>query len=91
MGSEKGRLLSVSSMDADWTNWEMHPAGDEILFMLKGKATFVMDLSEGLREVALSAGRLLVIPKGVWHTARVNEPAGLLSITAGSGTQHRPA
>jgi len=91
MGSENGRLLSVSSMGADWTNWEMHPAGDEILFMLEGKATFVLDLSHGLREVALPAGRLLVIPKGVWHTAKVSEPARLLTITAGSGSQHRPA
>ena len=91
MGSEKGRLLSALSMGADWTNWEMHPAGDEILFMLEGKATFVLDLSDGLREVALRAGRLLVIPKGVWHTAKVSEPARLLTITAGTGTQHRPA
>jgi mannose-6-phosphate isomerase-like protein (cupin superfamily) len=90
MGSEKGRLLSASFMGADWTNWEMHPAGDEILFMLDGKATFILDLAEGLREIALSAGRLLVIPKGVWHTAKVSEPARLLAITAGSGTQHRP-
>jgi mannose-6-phosphate isomerase-like protein (cupin superfamily) len=91
MGSEKGRLLSELSMGADWTNWEMHPGGDEILFMLEGKATFVLDLTDGWKEVALSAGRLLVIPKGVWHTAKVSEPARLLAITAGSGTQHRPA
>ena len=91
MGSEKGRLLSVLPMGADWTNWEMHPAGDEILFMLEGEATFVLELSDELREIALSAGRLLVIPKGVWHTAKVREPARLLAITAGSGTLHRPA
>ncbi len=91
ISSEKGRLLSMLSMGADWTNWEMHPAGDEILFMLEGKATFVLDLSEGLREIALTAGHLLVIPKGVWHTAKLREPARLLAITAGSGTQHRPA
>ena len=91
MVSEKGRLLSAMPMGADWKNWEMHPAGDEILFMLEGKATFVLELSAGLREIALSAGRLLVIPKGVWHTAKVSEPGRLLAITAGSGTQHRPA
>ena len=91
MVSEKGRLLSVLSMAADWTNWEMHPAGDEILFMLEGKATFILDLPDGLKEIALNSGRLLVIPKGVWHTAKVSEPARLLAITAGLGTQHRPA
>jgi mannose-6-phosphate isomerase-like protein (cupin superfamily) len=91
MDSEKGRLLSALSMGADWKNWEMHPAGDEILFMLEGTATFVLDLSSGLKEIVLSAGRLLVIPKGVWHTAKVSEPARLLAITAGLGTQHRAA
>jgi mannose-6-phosphate isomerase-like protein (cupin superfamily) len=69
----------------------MHPAGDEILFMLEGKATLVLDLPDGMRKIDLSAGRLLVIPKGVWHTAKVSEPARLLAITAGLGTQHRPA
>ena len=91
LGSAQGRLLSALGMGADWTNWEMHPAGDEILFMLEGKATFLLDLSDGSREVALNAGRLLVIPKGVWHTAKVSEPARLLASTAGLGTQHRPA
>jgi mannose-6-phosphate isomerase-like protein (cupin superfamily) len=91
LGSDKGRLLSVLSMSADWTNWEMHPAGDEILYMLEGKATFVLDLSSGLTEVGLGTGRLLLIPKGVWHTVRLTAPVRLLAITAGSGTQHRPA
>jgi mannose-6-phosphate isomerase-like protein (cupin superfamily) len=91
MGSEQGRLLSVLPMNADWTNWEMHPAGDEILFMLEGDATFVLEHSSGSRRIALGAGRLLVIPKGVWHTAKVSKPARLLAITTGLGTQHRPA
>jgi mannose-6-phosphate isomerase-like protein (cupin superfamily) len=91
MASANGRLLSALPMRADWTNWEMHPAGDELLFMLEGKATFILELADGMKEVALSAGRLLVIPKGVWHTAKVSEPARLLAITAGLGTQHRPA
>jgi mannose-6-phosphate isomerase-like protein (cupin superfamily) len=90
IGSTHGRLLSALTMGADWTNWEMHPAGDEVLFMLEGKATFLLELPGALREVALSAGRLLVIPKGVWHTAKVSEPARLLAITVGQGTQHRP-
>src|SRR5262245_6794031 len=83
LGSAHGRLLSALVMGADWTNWEMHPAGDEILFMLEGKTTFLLEFPDGLREVVLSAGRLLVIPKGVWHTAKVSEASRLLAITAG--------
>lgn len=91
MASENGRLLSVLSLAADWPNWEMHPAGDEILFMLEGKATFLLDLPQGVKEVDLGAGRSFVMPKGVWHTAKVSEPGRMLVITAGAGTQHRAA
>ena len=90
IGSEHGRLMSVLSMSADWTNWEMHPTGDEVLFMLEGTATFFLELPGAVREVALRAGQLLVIPKGVWHTAKVIVPGRLLAITMGKGTEHRP-
>lgn len=89
MESEQGRLLSALTMDADWTNWEMHPAGDEILLMLEGEATFLLEIADGVKEIELVGGRLLVIPTGVWHTAKVNKPARMLAITAGHGTQHR--
>ena len=90
MDSEYGRLLTVLTMNADWTTWEMHPAGDELLFMLEGTATFLMDLPDGVKEVEFNAGRLLVIPRGVWHTAKMSGPARLLVITAGHGTQVKP-
>lgn len=89
--SPRGRLLSALSMNADWTNWEMHPAGDEVLCMIEGSATFLLELAGGVQSITLSAGRVLVIPSGVWHTAKVSEPARLLAITMGQGTQHRSA
>ncbi|MCC6203314.1 MAG: cupin domain-containing protein [Gammaproteobacteria bacterium] len=89
LASEHGRLLSVLIMEADWANWEMHPAGDEILFMLDGQATFLLELADGVREIELVPGRALVMPRGVWHTAKVRRPARLLAITAGHGSQHR--
>jgi mannose-6-phosphate isomerase-like protein (cupin superfamily) len=91
MESGQGRLLSVLNMAADWTNWEMHPAGDEILFMLEGEATFLLELADSVREIELVSGRLLVIPRGVWHTAKVSKPSRLLAITMGHGTRHRSA
>lgn len=91
MESEQGRLVSALTMEADWTNWEMHPAGDEVLFMLEGEANFLLEFADGIQEIELVAGRLLVVPRGVWHTAKVRNPARLLAITAGRGTQHRSA
>lgn len=38
----KGRVLVSSfSFHADWETWEMHPAGDEIVCLLSGRASFV--------------------------------------------------
>ena len=91
IASAHGRLLSALTMNADWTNWEMHPAGDEVLFMLEGNATFLLELPKGVQEIFLEAGRLLVVPRGIWHTAKLSGPARLLAITPGQGTQHRPA
>ncbi len=89
--SRQGRLVSAFRMDADWTNWEMHPQGDELLVMLRGRATFLLELPDGLRETELHEDRMLVVPRGVWHTARISSPIQLLAITPGYGTQHKPA
>ena len=32
----------------------------------------------------------VVVPKGVWHTAKVLAPSRMLFVTMGAGTQHRP-
>src|SRR5215467_4530875 len=91
MDSKHGRLFSALDMVSDWTNWEMHPAGDEVLLMLQGSVTFRFEEAAGTREIELSAGRVLIVPRGVWHTAKVRTPSKLLAITAGQGTQHKPA
>ena len=39
----------------------------------------------------LTAGQLAIVPKGVWHTARMSGPCLLLALADGLGTQHRPA
>jgi hypothetical protein len=33
---------------------------------------------------------LLVIPKDIWHMAKVTGNARMLAVTAGQGAQHRP-
>lgn len=86
-------LVTTAEYDADWNNWEQHPAGDEIVCLLAGNAVMVLeqpDGSEGL--IALeSPGSFAFIPRGVWHTGRTKSRATLLFITAGEGTRTRPA
>jgi mannose-6-phosphate isomerase-like protein (cupin superfamily) len=85
-------LVTSYTFEADWTSWEMHPNGDEIVCLISGAVTFVLEHDGAQRAVELTAsGSYLLVPKGTWHTARVSAPSRMLFITAGEGTQHREA
>lgn len=83
-------LVSTHTTGSDWTVWEMHPKGDEMVCLLAGKATFILEREDGNDSVQLtSPGSFAVIPRGTWHTVTIQENATILFITAGEGTQHR--
>jgi mannose-6-phosphate isomerase-like protein (cupin superfamily) len=88
----EGRLLVASfAFDSDWTAWEMHPAGDEIVCLLSGEATLALDRGDREEIVHLAApGAFVIVPKGTWHTARTGVPTRMLFVTPGAGTQNRP-
>jgi mannose-6-phosphate isomerase-like protein (cupin superfamily) len=84
-------LVTTSSFHEDWSSWERHPNGDEIVCLLSGAVTFVFDRGAH-EEISLSRiGDFVFVPRGVWHTARTRVPTVMLFITAGEGTQGRPA
>jgi len=84
-------LVSEFTFDADWAVWEMHPEGDELVYVLEGHATLLLELPDGVREVEVRGRGAVVVPRGVWHTAKVHAPTRSLHLTRGVGTQHRPA
>jgi hypothetical protein len=84
-----GRMLSAYRFDADWATWERHPAGDEIVLQLAGAMDLVLDEGGVERVVALRGRAACVVPRGVWHTARVREPSEAIFVTRGEGTEHR--
>jgi mannose-6-phosphate isomerase-like protein (cupin superfamily) len=88
----KGRLLVASfSFESDWPSWEIHPAGDEIVCLMSGAATMILDRSGGQETVHLrDPGAFVIIPKGTWHTARTSVPTTMLFVTPGEGTQNKP-
>lgn len=87
-----GRLVSFYQFDSDWDSWEVHPNGDEFVFLFSGSMDFVLDLPEGHTTVPLrTPGEFLLVPRGTWHTARVLAPSSALFVTDGEGTDHRPA
>jgi mannose-6-phosphate isomerase-like protein (cupin superfamily) len=62
---------------------EMHPDGDELLYLVSGTATVTLELSGGNTQVDLGAGDAIVVPQGVWHQITTPEPAQLIHITPG--------
>jgi mannose-6-phosphate isomerase-like protein (cupin superfamily) len=69
---------------------EMHPDGDELLYLITGAVTVRLELASGDVSVELGAGDAVVVPKGVWHKISMREPGQLIHITPGPNGDHRP-
>ncbi|MFZ6817724.1 cupin domain-containing protein [Undibacterium sp. Ji22W] len=80
-------LVSEYTFSTDWVSWEMHPNGDETLYLISGQATLLL-YSKGVesRIEFNSPGSFAIIPKGTWHTALVETNCTILFITPGEGT-----
>ena len=61
------------------SEWERHPEGDEFVQILEGNTSLVLLENQQERHNLLSAGQILVIPKGVWH--RFESPDGVKVMT----------
>lgn len=80
-------LVACHEFTQDWQSWEMHPKGDEVVVLLSGKVTLVLQLEGGNQSLTLDRqGDYVIVPQGVWHTAKINEAAKLMFITPGEGT-----
>ena len=86
----EGRLVSLHTFAEDWTTWEMHPNGAELVVCVDGSMTLHQEVDETVRTVVLPAGQAIVNPPGVWHTADVDGRATGLFVAAGLGTAVRP-
>ena len=68
---------------------EMHPDGDEVLYLISGRARVVFE-DEQLDDVDMRAGDGLVIPQGTWHRVDILEPCRIMYATPGPGGEYRP-
>jgi mannose-6-phosphate isomerase-like protein (cupin superfamily) len=86
------KLVTLLSFDKDWSNWERHPSGDEIVLLIAGRVTLVLELDGREHAVMLDApGAYVLVPRNTWHTARTSAQCQMLFITPGEGTDHRSA
>lgn len=86
------RLFSCLSFSTDWSTWERHPAGEEIVCLLEGELEFHLEKEDGTIDIVVldKPGSFVLVPPNTWHTAKVRRPVKALFVTPGEGTQNRP-
>lgn len=93
-----GMFAPVDPADLHPEKWEMHPHGDELLYLLEGAidiVTSINDVTGGddARDdqiIPLRAGQACIVPPGTWHRLLLREPSRLMFITPAGGTRMRP-
>jgi len=86
-----GRLVSLYHFTENWTQWEMHPEGEEVVLCTAGSLTLHQQFADGSQaSVTIGPGEYVINPRGCWHTADVSGAATAVFITPGLGTQGRP-
>jgi mannose-6-phosphate isomerase-like protein (cupin superfamily) len=68
---------------------EVHPDGDEVLYVISGALSITTDSNPG-ESLRLGPGDACIIEKGEWHQVHVLEKTQLLHITPGPNGDHRP-
>jgi quercetin dioxygenase-like cupin family protein len=85
-----GMTVGIVSMNKDAPhNGEVHPDGDELLYVIAGRVEITLE-SAADQPTILGPGEACVVPKGAWHRVHLLEPTQLLHITPGPRGDHRP-
>ncbi len=84
-------LVMTYAFDTPWPTWEIHPHGDELVYLLEGDTDFVLRVNGADITVRVhEPGSYVQVPRNTWHTARPHAPTRMLFITPGEGTRNEP-
>ena len=84
-----GMTVGILTMTHDAPHGgEVHPDGDEILYVISGKLRVTGD-SEPNAAIVLGPGEACIVRKGEWHRVSVLEKTQLIHITPGPNGHHR--
>lgn len=84
-------LIMTFAFEEPWPTWEIHPHGDELIYLLEGDTDFLLHYANGDVTVRVNEpGSYVVVPKNTWHTARPHQPTRMLFVTPGEGTLNQP-
>lgn len=85
----EGWLISEYFFEQDWPTWEMHPHGDEFMYLLSGEVHVHVEGADDVSIISLKGSGAVILPRGMWHTTKVVAPARMLHIARGLDTQTR--
>lgn len=84
-----GMTFGVASMSENSPHGgEMHPDGDEVLYLISGHARIVF-LDNAAADVDLLPGTGFVVPRGAWHRVDIVEPCQIVYLTPGPNNAFR--
>jgi mannose-6-phosphate isomerase-like protein (cupin superfamily) len=84
-----GMAISIMEMNDDAPHdGEMHPDGDEIIYVLEGRFSVRLGV-DAPAHVEVATGQGIVIPKGVWHKIHVLAPCRLVTVTPGPKFEYK--
>lgn len=91
---DEGWTVAVTHADTDQDvhsdHWEVHPAGEEAVWVLAGQARLYLRSPEaagGETMVTLTAGAGVVVPRDCWHRFELDAPSDLMSIAPRTGSR----
>jgi quercetin dioxygenase-like cupin family protein len=85
-----GHLLALTSLERSPPHLgERHPDGDELIYLLSGEVTVVIEAPRGDERHALRPGDSLIVARGLWHRIEVTRPVRLAHLTPGPSGEHR--
>lgn len=85
-----GMTFGVASMSENSPHGgEMHPDGDEVLYLISGRARVVF-LDDPQPDIEIWPGDGLIVPRGTWHRVDILEPCQIVYLTPGPNNEFRP-
>lgn len=85
-----GLTIGVATMSKNSPHGgEVHPDGDEVLYLISGRARIVF-LDSDAADIELLPGDGAVVPRGMWHRVDILEPCQIVYATPGPNNRFRP-
>ncbi len=86
-GDFRNANVFIGTFDGN-AGWERHVTGDELVHVVAGESHFDIIEDDERKTLELSAGMIMVVPRGCWHRFRSGTGVTVLTATPQSDEEH---